>query len=107
MDPVPERRALRRCRQGRRRRFAAVGTTAFQPPVPPDHRLDLGQVDLVIFPDHRAGRILGKRQDAVVTLRWAMVFVSIGRFGQNAGVPLMAGLGPTGTRSFSLRLAIR
>lgn len=107
MDPVPERRALRRCRQGRRRRLAAAGTTAFQPPVPPDHRLDLGQVDLVIFPDRRAGRILGKRQAAVVTMRRAMVFVSIGRFGQNAGVPLMAGLGAAGPRTFLLRLAIR
>ena len=72
-----------------------------------DDRLDLGEVDLVIFPDHHAGRILGKRQAAMATVRRAMVFVSIGRFGQNAGVPLMAGLGAARPRTFPLRLPVR
>ena len=93
MDPVPERRALSRCWQRRSGSLAALGAATFQTPMASDDRLDLGEVDLVIFPDHHAGRILGKRKAAMVTVRRAMVFASIGRFGQNAGVPLMAGLG--------------
>jgi hypothetical protein len=30
------------------------------PAVPPDNRLDLGQINLIIFPDPCAGRIFGK-----------------------------------------------
>jgi hypothetical protein len=107
MDSMPERRALRRCRQGRCGRLAACRAATFQPPVAPDDRLDLGKVDLVIFPRHRAGHIPGKWQPAVLTMRGAMVFVSIGRFGQNAGVPLMAGPGTARPRTLPLRLPVR
>jgi len=55
--------------------------------VPPNNRLDLGQVDLVIFPNHLAHRIFDKWQTAMLAMRRAMVFVCISRFGQS-----MAGL---------------
>ena len=64
--------------------------------MPPDDRLDLGQVDLVLFADYLAGRILAKWQAAMLAMRRAMVFVRIGRFGQRAGVPLMTRLSSTG-----------
>jgi hypothetical protein len=66
------------------------------PAVPPNNRLDLGQVDLVIFPNHLAHRIFDKWQTAMLAMRRAMVFVCISRFGQRTSVPLCPGLAPPG-----------
>ena len=107
MNAWPKRCALCRRWRGRAGRFAAPRAAAGQPAVPPDNRLDLGQINLVIFPDHCAGRIFGKWKAAMTTVLWAMVFVSIERFSQNAGVSLMAGLGAARPRTLTLRLPVR
>lgn len=96
MNAPAKRRAPCRRWRGRAGRLAAPRASAGQPAVPPDNRLDHGQVNLVIFPDHRAGRFSGKRQAAMTAMCRAIIFVSIGRLGQNTGVPLMAGLGTPG-----------
>ena len=74
--------------------------------MPPDDRLDLGQIDLVIFPDDSAHHIFAKWQAAMLTMRRAMVFVCISLFGQRAGVPFMSRLGATGPRTFPLAFPI-
>ena len=107
MNARAKRCALCRPWRGRSGRLSASCAAAGQPAVPPDNRLDLGQINLVIFPDHRAGRIFGKWQAAMATALGAMVFVSIGRFGQNTGVPLMAGPGTARPRTLALRLPVR
>ena len=107
MNARAKRRALCRCWCGRAGRFAAPRAAAGQPAVPPDNRLDLGQVNLVIFPDQCTGRILRKWQAAMATVLWTMVLVSIGRGGQNAGVSLMAGLSTARSRTLTLRLPVR
>ena len=92
---------------GRAGCLAACRAAAGHPAVLPHKRLDLGQVDLVIFPDHLGRRILDKWQAAMLAMRRAMVFVCIGRFGQRTSVPFMPRLGTTRPRTVSLRLPVR
>ena len=73
---------------------------------PPNNRLDLGQVDLVIFPDYLAHRIFDKWQAAILAMRRAMVFVCISCFGQSTSVPFMPRLGAAGPRTFPLALTV-
>ena len=107
VNATAKRRALRRLWHGRAGCLAACRAATGQPAVPPNNRLDLGQVDLVIFPDHLARRILAKWQAAMLAMRRAMVFVCIGQFGQRAGVPRMPRLGAARPRTVSLRLPVR
>jgi hypothetical protein len=72
-----------------------------------DDRLDLGKVDLVIFPDHRARLIFSKRQAAMATVGRAVIFHHVRRFRQTASMALMAGLGPAGARTLALRFPVR
>ena len=74
--------------------------------MPPDDRLDLRKIDLVIFPDDIAHRIFAKWQAAMLTMRRPVVFVCIGRFRQRASMTLMPRLATTGPRTFPLALPI-
>jgi len=71
-----------------------------------DDRLHFGKIDFVVFADHRARFILGKRQAAMAALRGTVIFNQVRRFGQIAGMPLVPCLGAPGTRPIPLRLSI-
>ena len=101
-----KRRTLRGLWHGRVGCLAALYTAAGKPAVPSHERLDLRKVDLVIFADYIGRRILAKWQAAMLTMRRAMVFAHIGRFGQRAGVPLMPRLGTARPRAFPLALPV-
>jgi hypothetical protein len=106
MDAAAKRRALRRRRQRRAGYLAASCASASQPAVPPDDRLHLRKVDLVIFAHHIAMRIFPKWQAAMCAMRRTMVFVRIRRFGQRTGVPFVPRLCTTGARTFPFALLI-
>ena len=91
---------MRRLRQKRGGRFAALRATALQPAMTFDDGFDFRQVDLVIFPNHRARLIFCKRQATMATMRRAVIFNDIRRFGQAAGMAFVAGLGTAWARSF-------
>ena len=101
-----KRRTLRGLWHGRVGCLAALYTAAGQPAVPSHKRLDLRKVDLVIFPNHLAHRILAKWLAAMLAMRRAMVFVCISRFGQRTSVPFMPRLGTAGPRTFPLALPV-
>jgi hypothetical protein len=106
VDLAAERCALRRLWHWRAGCLAACRAATGHPAVPPNNRLDLGQVDLVIFPDHLAHRIFDKWQTAMLAMRRAMVFVCISRFGQRTSVPFMPRLGTAGPRTYPLALPV-
>jgi len=71
-----------------------------------DDRLGLGKIYFVIFPYHRACFIFSKRQAAMNAMRRAVIFNSVRRFSQAAGMSLVAGFGAAGTRPLPLCLPV-
>jgi hypothetical protein len=88
---LPKGGAVRRLRQVR----AAQRAPALQPPVALHKRFGLGKIDLMMFPDHRTCFTFRKRQAVMPTMRRAVIFIDMRRFGETAGMALMAGPGST------------
>ena len=107
MDALAKRGAMRRLRQGSGGRLAALRAPALQPPVALHDRLDLGKINGVIFPYHRACLILGKCQPAMLAMRRAVILNNVRRIGQTARMSIVAGRTSAGPRPFPLRLAVR
>ena len=107
MDALAKRGAMRRLRQVSGRRLAALRAPALQPPVAFDDRLDLREINLVIFPDHRTCLILGKRQTAMEAVRRAVILNNVRRIGQTARMSLVAGRASAGPRALPFCLAVR
>jgi hypothetical protein len=78
-----------------------------EPAMPPNERLNGGNLDLVIFADQFTLGISSKRSKAIGTMRRLMILNGIGRFAQFTRMAFVSGLGAAGLGLLAPLFSIR